>query len=270
MSSRSFHDFEQAGWESVALEYEQAFGSLTIQSIGPLLDAAGVGAKTRVLDVGSGPGYVAAAALGRGAQVTGIDFSGAMIALARQRNPDIDFRRGDAEALPFPDKRFDAVVMNFSLLHLERPEQALREAHRVLKPGGRCGFTVWAGPDETLGFQIVLNAVEAHGNPNVPLPPGSPFFRFSDPEECERVLLEAGFSAPEVAKAPQTWRLSSPDALFEIMKEATVRTRGLLRGQSGQALDAIRMAVGEAAKAYERDGAVQLPMPAVLASALRP
>jgi SAM-dependent methyltransferase len=267
--SRPFHDFEQAGWESVSLEYEKAFSSLTTQSIGPLLDGARVGKNTRVLDVASGPGYAAAAAVERGAQAVGVDFSSAMVALAKQSYPHIDFRQGDAEALPFPDGGFDAVVMNFGLLHSERPEQAMREAHRVLKPGGRFGFTVWAKPEESLGFQITLRAVEMHGNPTVPLPPGPPFFRFSDSKECERALLEGGFSEPRVNKIPQTWRLSSPDALFEIMKEATVRTRGLLRSQSAQALDSIQSAMREGAKAFEKEGAVELPMPAVLAYALK-
>jgi SAM-dependent methyltransferase len=192
-----------------------------------------------------------------------------MVALAQKRYPNVDFRQGGAEALLFPDDSFDAVVMNFGLLHLERPEQAMREAHRVLKPGGRFGFTVWARPEESLGFQIILRAVEIHGNPNVPLPPGPPFFRFSDPKECERTLLESGFSEPRVTKIPQTWRLRSPDALFEVMKEATVRTRGLLRTQSAQALDSIQSAMREAAKAFEKEGAVKLPMPAVLAYALK-
>ncbi|HEV8341752.1 MAG TPA: methyltransferase domain-containing protein [Candidatus Binatia bacterium] len=269
MSSRPFHDFEQAGWESVALEYQRGFTSLTTQSIGDLLDAAGVGRNTRLLDVATGPGDAAAAAVSRGAQVVGVDFSTAMVALAKKRYPNIDFRQGDAEALPLPDDSFDAVVMNFGLLHLERPEQAMREAHRVLKPGGRFSFTVWARREESLGFQITLRAVEIHGNPNVPLPPGPPFFRFSDPKECERTLLESGFSEPQVTKIPQTWRLMSPDALFEIMKEATVRTRGLLRFQSAQALDSIQSAMREGARAFEKEGAVELAMPAVLAYALK-
>ncbi len=160
--------------------------------------------------------------------------------------------------------------MNFGLLHLGWPEQALLESCRVLRSGGRFGFTVWAKPEEAIGFGMVLRAIEAHGNLDVPLPPGPLFFRFSDPQESQRALLSAGFATPHIVKIPQAWRLSSPDALFEIMKEATVRTRGLLRAQSPEALKAIQGAIREAVMAYQKEGAIELPMPAILASALKP
>ena len=265
-----FREFEHAGWESVAQPYHDGFGSLTTQSIGPLLDTVGARGGIDLLDVASGPGYVAAAAAQRGAKAVGLDFSAAMVAQARERHPTIEFREGDAEALPFADESFDAVAMNFGLLHLGRPEQALAEMYRVLRSGGRTSFTVWARPEEAVGFGIVLQAIETHGNFNVPLPSGPPFFRFSDPQESHKALLEAGFRNSHVERIPQIWRLHSPDALFEIMKEATVRTRGLLKAQSAEALDAIRIAIRDAATAYEKEGMIELPMPAVLASAVKP
>jgi len=275
MSSRlldtsCFRSFEHDGWQSAAHRYHEAFGELTGQSVTALLDAVGAGRGMRLLDVASGPGYVAAAAAERGAEVVGIDFSAAMVAQARQKYPDIEFREGDAEALPFPDRRFEAVVMNYGLLHLGQPEQALAEIHRVLRSSGRVGFTVWSKPEEAIGFEIVLRAIEAHGSLDVALPPAPPFFRFSDPQECYRSLLEAGFVSPHVTRIPQIWRLRSPEALFEIMREATVRTAGLLRAQSKEILDAIRSAVREASLNYLRGDMIELPMPAVLASAVKP
>jgi ubiquinone/menaquinone biosynthesis C-methylase UbiE len=263
----AFHAFERAGWESIPRAYQDGFGTLTTQAVGPLLDAARVGAGVRVLDVATGPGYVASAAAARGAAVVGVDFSATMLAEARRLHPGIDFRAGNAEALPFPDGSFDAVVMSFGLLHLGRPDQALTEARRVLRAGGRLAFTVWATPDAAVGFGIVLGAIQRHGRLDVPLPPGPPFFRFSDPDECRRALLAAGFRAPEVATIPQVWRLASRDALFEVMHRSTVRTAGLLRAQTPDALEAIRAAIREALGPYERGGAVELPMPAVLATA---
>ena len=142
-----FHAFERAGWESIPQAYQDAFGALTTQAIGPLLDAARVGPGVQVLDVATGPGYVAGAAVGRGATVVGIDFSAPMLAEARRHHPGIDFQAGDAAALPFPDASFDAVVMSFGLLHLDCPDRALAEAHRALRTGGRLAFTVWARPE---------------------------------------------------------------------------------------------------------------------------
>ena len=268
--SDAFRDFEHAGWERVVGEYDRFFGSLTIQAIEPLLDNVGAGPGVRLLDVATGPGYVAAAAAKRGAAVVGVDFSAPMVAEASRRHPAIEFRAGDAEALPFADASFDAVVMNFAMLHLGRPDQALSESSRVLGAGGRIGLTVWAKPEESVGFDITLRAIQTHGDLNVPLPEGPPFFRFSDPEECVRSLLKASFRNPQVVTIAQIWRLPSSDALFEAMRSATVRTAGLLRGQTEKALDAIRAAMRDATRDYERDGVIELPMPAMLASAVKP
>ena len=100
-------------------------------------------------------------------------------------------------------------------------------------------------------------------------PAGPPFFRFSDPEECRRVLRSAGFRDPEVLPIPQVWRLRSPDALAEAMLAGTVRTGGLLRAQSRVALPAILAAIRDGVRAYENNGVFEIPMPAILASAAK-
>ncbi len=260
----AFKAFEHQGWQNAAIPYHNFFEPLTRQTIQPMLDALGVTRGTRLLDVATGPGYVAEAAAQRGASVVGVDFSAAMVALAGERQPQIEFREGDAEALPFPDQTFDVVAINFGMLHFARPEQALAEAYRVLHAGGRVGFSCWATPDKALGFQIVLSAIQMHGNLNAPLPPGPPFFRFSDPHECERALHGAGFHDPRVVELPMSWRLPWPDGLFEAFYNGTARTGPLLRAQSPEALNAIRSAIREAASAFVKGEWIELPMPAVL------
>src|SRR5919108_6637688 len=189
---KNFRQFEHSGWQAIPEQYHGAFGALTTQAIGPLLDAVKVKKGVKLLDVASGPGYVAAAAARRGASVVGVDFSAAMVKAARRLHHEIEFREGDAEELPFGNGVFDAVVMNFGLLHLGDPDKALAEARRVLRPGGRFAFTVWAKPEETAGFGITLGAIQTHGNMRVPLPDGPPFFRFSDWAESKRSLAAAG------------------------------------------------------------------------------
>jgi len=267
--SDAFHDFEHAGWERAAAFYADAFGGLTAQTAGALLDAAGAEPGTRLLDVACGPGFIAGAAAQRGATVVGLDFSAAMIASARRRLPSITFREGDAEALPFDAASFDAVVMNFGLLHLSRPDTALAEAFRVLRPGGRYGFTVWAAPERAVGFGIALRAIETFGNANVPLPEGPPFFRFSDAAETRRTLESIGFTGVEIRELPLIWRPASADAVFDALSRGGVRTAAVLRAQTPAALAAIRDAIKRGIEAYARDGGFEVPMPAVLASATK-
>jgi SAM-dependent methyltransferase len=268
-TSGAFHDFELAGWEAVPRRYDDAFARLTSQSIGPLLHAVRATQGMRLLDVATGPGYVAAAAAQRGANVVGLDFSATMLSEARRQNPTLDLREGDAEDLPFADESFDAVVMNYGLLHLGRPERAVEEAFRVLRHPGRFAFTVWAPPDKAVGLGIVLDATQRHGDMGVPLPPGPPFFRFSDSAECDKVLRAAGFEETQVTQVMQVWRLASPQTLFEIMLSSTVRIAALLRAQKPEPLARIKAAVQEGAERFRAGEAVELPMPAVLASAVK-
>jgi SAM-dependent methyltransferase len=263
---QAFRRFEHQGWQEIASRYHDGFAAVTTQSAKALLDAAEVSAGTRVLDVACGPGYVAAAALARKAIPTGIDFSSEMVEEAQGRYPDIDFREGDAEALALPDASFDAVVMNFGMLHLARPEQALHEAYRVLRANGRIAFTVWDTPDKAVGFGIVIGTIQKYGDLSVPIAPGPPFFRFSDPEESKRVLSDAGFADISVTHVPQVWRLPSADALFEVMYNGSVRNAALLRAQKPDVLEKIREEIREAVETAGKE----LAMPAVLASGRKP
>lgn len=265
-STSAFHEFEHAGWEKAAEYYVDAFAPLTRQTAAPLLDAVCARAGTRMLDVACGPGFITAAAAKRGANVTGLDFAAAMIAFAQRTHPAVSFRIGDAQNLPFDEASLDAVVMNFGLLHLARPDQAIAEARRVLVPGGRYAFTIWAGPEEAVGFGMVLKAVETFGRPDIGLPEGPPFFRFSSVAECQRVMELTGFTDIEVRKLPLTWTLPSPDAVFDAVSSGGVRTSAILRAQTPEAREQIRLAVRQSVERYAAGKLFEIPMPAMLAA----
>ena len=267
---REFHDFEKSGWKTAAAGYHDHIEPLTNQSVEPLLKAANCGPGVHLLDVCTGPGHVAGRAAELGARVTGMDFSAPMIAQASRRFTAPGFIVGDAEVFPFRSEAFDAVVTNFGVLHLGRPDAFLLEAHRALRRGGRLAFTVWAPQEEAVGFGIVLKAVQEYGNPAVTLPAGPPFFRFSDTQETIRSLEQAGFTGAVVERVPQMWRLTNPDGLFQAMMNASVRTRGLLHAQTPESLKAIQGALYSEVEKQRRGDAYELPMPAVLATAVKP
>lgn len=99
---------------------------------------AGIAPGSRVLDVGCGLGTTLEHLRSRyGAVCCGVDVSEKAVRTARERCPMIEFYWADASSLPFPDGQFDAVFMECSLSLMVCPEQALREAGRVLRPGGR-------------------------------------------------------------------------------------------------------------------------------------
>jgi hypothetical protein len=114
-----------------------------------------------------------------------------------------------------------------------------------------------------------MRAIEAHGTMDVGLPIGPPFYRFSDPAECRRSLLEAGFAQAEVRELPLVWRVTSPNVVFDAISRGGVRTAAVLAAQTTEALDQIRRAVIEALQPYARGSAFSIPMPAIMASATK-
>jgi SAM-dependent methyltransferase len=259
----AFKQFERDGWEQSVAAYDHLFGSLTTQMIMPLIGELKPAKGENLLDVATGPGYVAAKGLDCGCIVSAIDISGAMIARARELFPHgIDFRVGDAEALAFGEAAFDVITMNFGILHLAQPEKAALEACKALKPGGRFGFTVWAQPELSVGFSIVLRAIELHGDSAVQVPAGPPFFKYSTTEHGVGLLTAAGFTSPKAQLTHLTWRLPSADSLFEAFDEGTARTGGRLRAQPEANRERIRREVRERVARYERAGSFELPMAA--------
>jgi SAM-dependent methyltransferase len=189
--------------------------------------------------------------------------------MARERYPTVRFEQADAEALPFDPETFDAVVNGFGLCHLPNPDVALREAFRVLKRGGRVAFTVWDAPERAVAFGAVYAAVRAHGSLDVGLPAGPNFFLFSDPEQSTKALLNAGFVSPSCRQVPQVWRVSDPDTVFQVITEGSVRAAATLRAQNPAAREAIKAALRDTVAACKRGDYFEVPMPAVLATAVK-
>tara|TARA_B110001452_G_scaffold177021_1_gene148461 strand:+ start:192 stop:1337 length:1146 start_codon:yes stop_codon:yes gene_type:complete len=272
----AFSALEHKMWQAGADAYASTFGKVTAQATNELMDAAGVHltkamavsivektplesreAGLRVLDVATGPGMIADAVAARGhAEVVALDFSPEMLRVAQSvvdKHPDgcVKLLEGDASALKLPDNSFDAVIIGFGLLHLPKPQLALAEAFRVLKPGGMLSYSVWEEPARgNLAFEILLDALAAHGSKEASLPATAdgeplPFFHFASAEKATPMLVEAGFKKESVrfSVVPTAASLRNEDELFEMFATATARSRALLEQQSDAQLGAIKGAM---------------------------
>jgi SAM-dependent methyltransferase len=270
MDADAFNAFESAMWETKAVGYDRFFGAITGRAVEPLLDAAGVGPGSHVLDVATGPGYVAAAAAGRGASVLGVDIASAMVELASTVHPELEFRQADVHDLPLDDRSFDAVVANFLILHSGRPERAASELTRVLAPGGRLAATVWDFPDRTALFGLFLGAVaDAGAAPPAAIPAGPDFFRFSDEGEFDALLRDAGLEDRQVQTIAFEHQATA-DEVWEGMLTGTARSSGLVLEQDPETQASIEAAFRRRAYEYDHHYGLAIPISVKLASGRRP
>ena len=270
-SAEAFKALERAGWGEKAKSYGLLTGRITARFVEPLLDAAGVAAGIRVLDVGTGPGYAAERAAERGAVSTGVDIADEVVALARRRHRRIRFVRGDAEDLPFAKGSFDALMCNFAINHLPRPERAIREFARVVVPGGGIALSAWELPEPNRFLGILVDALRACGVTSQQGAHAGPDpYRFSDDDEFRGLLRGAGLEGVEVRSVSLSQRVSDGDELWEGMLGGSVRTAGLVMRQPPPTRGRIRAAVERLAEEYRVDGALAIPAAAKIARGRRP
>ncbi|HEX7745791.1 MAG TPA: class I SAM-dependent methyltransferase [Micromonosporaceae bacterium] len=151
MATTTFDDHERSQWAGRAEAYQRSFAGLCAYPAEALLDAAGVQAGLRVLDVGTGPGTVAGLACARGADVVAVDAEPSMVRVARQRiSAAVEVRHAVLPHLPFADGSFDAAVANFVINHVGDPAAALVELRRVVRRSGRVAVTTWPYPQPPL------------------------------------------------------------------------------------------------------------------------
>lgn len=261
-----FAAWERAAWEARAEAYAADVGVLTRGAADPLLDAAGVRSESRLLDVATGPGFVAEAARARGAQVTAVDQAAAMVAIARRRLPDVEVRQATVEQLGLPDASYDAVVGGFVLNHLARPERGLAELVRVLAPGCRLALSVWDVPAANRGMGLVGEVVTEIGIRGV-VPPGPDSVRFADHALFRALLEEAGLRDVRVERA--TWPVDvEPGHWFDTVAAAMPRSGAVLaQADDAQRLRARAVYVERALAEFGTGGGrITMPAAAVIGS----
>lgn len=168
--------------------------ALTIREVGDrIVRRVGIRPSEEVLDVACGNGNTAIPAAQAGGRVTGVDLTPELLQAARvaatAAGVQIDWREGDAEALPFEDARFDVVLSTFGCMFAPRHEVVAAELARVLRPGGRLGVCSWT-PEGTIGrfYQLMSR--------HLPPPPAfaSPPPRWGDPDQVRRLFGGSGIA----------------------------------------------------------------------------
>jgi SAM-dependent methyltransferase len=180
-----FKDAQKKGWAHFA-----PLALITTATAAHLVKFAGVRSGQRVLDVGCGTGVVAITAARLGAHVTGLDLTPELLEQARENSRiaelHVDWHEGDAEDLPFEDASFDVVLSQFGHMFAPRPEVAVAEMLRVLKPSGTLAFSTWP-PELLVGSTFTLV-----GRYLPPPPPGiSPPHLWGDPNVVRERLGSA-------------------------------------------------------------------------------
>ena len=184
-------------WVRLAPEIERMTGRFNE----PLVEAAEVAAGMRVLDLASGAGEPAmtlARAVGPSGAVVATDLVAEMVTAARRRAAEaglahLTFETADMQDLPFADASFDRVVCRFGIMFAPDPERALREALRVLKPGGRGAWMVWGPLADTTVFAVLQR--EARAFLDLPRDVALPQFRFGEAGLLARSMEAAGFAS---------------------------------------------------------------------------
>jgi SAM-dependent methyltransferase len=267
----TFAALEKREWSkpNVARSYATVFAEAADMVVPSLVEAVGAGPGSTALDLCCGQGNVTAGLLSAGSQVTGLDFSPAMLEMARAAVPNAQFVEGDAMALNFADQSFDAVTIGFGMPHVPDPPKVVAEARRVLRPGGRLAFSVWCGPEVDTALGYVFGAIGQHGSSDIALPPGPGANDYADPNLAFSVLEKAGFTDCRQLMIASGWRVNDPGAPYDFFLEGTARGGALLRPQPIANATAIREAV--VAKVLEKHGSGpewEVPIPAVVTIAM--
>jgi SAM-dependent methyltransferase len=191
-----------------------------------LLNAAGIGAEARVLDVGCGTGSVTRAAARRAGSgsALGVDLSSAMIEAARERaaragTANATFIRADAQVHPFPKAGFDVVVSRSGAMFFGDPPAAFANLARATAPGGRLALLTWQ-PPPCNEWMVEIAGTLAGRPPPVTPPPGPGPFSLSEPDVIRTLLRGAGFADVQVGDVREPVLFGAdPGAARDLMAE---------------------------------------------------
>jgi len=180
-----------------------------------------------ILELAAGPGdtgFTVAPLLGPDGLLISTDVAAGMVDTARERARELgignaDFRVMDAEALDLPDGSVDGIVCRWGVMLVPHPARALEESVRVLRPGGRMSFSVWAEPEANPWGTAVGRALLALGLIERPDPDAPGPFRLGDTNRLRELVVATGFDEPRIEDVAVTWEHGSFDEYWSITSD---------------------------------------------------
>ena len=303
--TKRWKEIDAASYDGVAEAFDRHSRRLSGQAAARLAGLVRVGSRDRVLDVGTGTGlipFALAAAAEPPASILGIDLSAGMIETARRRLRDelgddarLRFERMDAEQLELPDQSFDVALSGFALTHVPRPELALREIYRVLRPGGRVGIALGSRPPSASAAQLrhalaeigrrieqlrgrrltadlLDRIVERRLGATAEVPEGGPLAtQLNRAPLLRRLVTGAGFASVET-----TWRnyqneVPAAEEFWELHRTIRSDARKRLLVAPPGAEDEVRREFMDACRrTIERGGVMAFPISVVFVTARKP
>jgi SAM-dependent methyltransferase len=248
--------------------YESLFVPAEFQEWAPrLVAAARIGPGQKVLDVACGTGVLArevARRVGPSGFVAGADANPGMLAVAARKSPEIDWRHAGAEALPFDDNFFDAVVCQFGLMFFNQ-QVALREMMRVLAPGGHLTASVWDTLEHTPAYAALVALLDRKVGPRAASALRAPF-ALGDRNELAALFARADMPDVDIVTQRGTARFPNVRSMVEADVRGWLPAAGIMLSESeiGEIVEEAETALGAFVTA---DGAVAFDSPAHIVTA---
>jgi len=253
-------------WSHVAKAYLRNIAPGFKPAVERLCRYAAIKRDEKVLDIGCGPGTASFAAVHMGAEVTGVDYSPEMIAIAKDiagSKREYTFLEGDMHKLPVEDGKFDVVISSFGVIMATGPTKVVAEMARVLVPGGRIALLVWPRSGALGRYYDLLDK-------HIPQEPGAvDHFRWGD-INVVRGWLAKEFDAVASADLEVPFTAKNQAAAWDALKVSTARVAPAYEQLAPEAKAALDKEMAELFRSYKKpDGTVSWPRKALMIRATK-
>lgn len=277
-NAKKFKQNQAKVWSELADVYEKSFTTLFFPATTRMLEEANIQETDEVLDLACSTGIATfmSGRLASKGRAVGIDIAPRMIEVATataqaRRLPNVTFEVMDAEKLEFKPKSFDVVVSNYGLAAFPDCHQALKEALRVLKPGGRIAASVLGRPEGSQFVTVGARAAFKHVAALVTHDSGGPTdFQFGAEGALEAVLNGAGFKNVRSQRFAAMITCQTGEKYWELMINGAGNFSSKIRRLEESLQEAVRREVIDAVKRYQSPDGIRLPSEMVVAYGEKP